>query len=297
MNNPNSKLNLSFSQLFHAPSVTFPVFGKVPEDTPTNLKEEDQVGRKGKRSKLPSMKSKSRSSTSQRRSNSRLNDLSNSDRSIGTPSTTMEPNSSSSSFSLEKDDLIGDGGSRISHFHQQKKNFDKIKEQVRRVSTNNLSTADLERTPRRSRIRRSLSAGENLSELQNATKPPRHGRSRMAAPKSPAEPPSFRRTVSDRRNYSRRTKSKGASPPSVVGGPQDSWRSESSNKNTASTWSGGHTAETWTCNCGFVLKERMQYCGMCGAKKHWTCDLCSFDENLNIFCYCGGCGTARCECQ
>ncbi|CAB9511882.1 expressed unknown protein [Seminavis robusta] len=53
----------------------------------------------------------------------------------------------------------------------------------------------------------------------------------------------------------------------------------------------------WACGCGALMRDRMKYCGMCGTKKHWTCKLCKFDENLAAFGYCGDCGTARCEYQ
>lgn len=50
---------------------------------------------------------------------------------------------------------------------------------------------------------------------------------------------------------------------------------------------------TWECKCGYVLKDRYTFCGMCGCKKYWTCEECDFAENMSQFAYCGNCGVPR----
>jgi len=49
----------------------------------------------------------------------------------------------------------------------------------------------------------------------------------------------------------------------------------------------------WTCDCGSVLRDRMNFCGLCGTPKHWTCEDCQFGENLCQFVFCGDCGVPR----
>jgi len=52
---------------------------------------------------------------------------------------------------------------------------------------------------------------------------------------------------------------------------------------------------SWACVCGSVLRGRMNFCGYCGCKKHWTCEDCQFNENLCGFKFCGDCGELRAE--
>ena len=52
-------------------------------------------------------------------------------------------------------------------------------------------------------------------------------------------------------------------------------------------------SKTWNCICGYSPEGRMEFCGLCGTKKHWTCAGCMFGENACIFAFCGMCGDSR----
>lgn len=52
-------------------------------------------------------------------------------------------------------------------------------------------------------------------------------------------------------------------------------------------------AKTWKCVCGEAMEGDMSFCGMCGEKKNWQCQSCSFARNLNRYIFCGNCGNSR----
>ena len=50
---------------------------------------------------------------------------------------------------------------------------------------------------------------------------------------------------------------------------------------------------TSACKCGNLLMDCMNFCGMCGAARYWTCGACQYNENLGRFAFCSNCGVTR----
>jgi hypothetical protein len=311
MNNSSSKLNLSFSQLFSTPTVPLAGFVKIPsvvsvkypcalDDEPgVVIKEEWPSKRRTGTASKPSRKS------CQPHRKLASGELSNSDMSESTP-TTMSPDSSASSVAYETRDLIGDGKNRLQHFQQTKKSCDKIREQLRRAGKATvLIDASEQLSAHHSKAQRRRSQGDEFVKTQTLArsiktpvtlKATRHLRNQVSSIRSlveveqcggPSTP--LRRNISERRNHN--GKSKSGNPPSTMEKRQH--HSSSGPITCPASMDGTNTAETWTCNCGIVLRDRMNFCGMCGCKKHWTCQECFFKENLNMFRYCGDCGVHK----
>lgn len=346
MNTMNSKLNLSFSQLFSKGPDDNDAFEETkPSDddidcrlasrlsTPANKKRSSRTTkRKSKRKSIGgpvefntsggsiANGTTAGSSTYKRKSIGGPIEFNASDGSLATGTTSnTSHNSSSSSMCMDQSEPV----ERISQIQMRKETFDNIQRLIDHTKAKSIRP-DLVPPPL-PRLRRTQSDGASMLNMTLTQAPsPKHrknsvvsgsvisskslrrgniddGRKSIRSGKI-LTPRSVRETLpntSVNRKATRRGNSREPMKPKVrspaPSGQRRSWKTETKTDASSSSKPSlpSDPGSTWTCECGYVLKDRMNFCGMCGTKKHWTCEDCQFNENLCQFVFCGHCGISR----